>query len=303
MNVVLPVFTPDGFINLYHLNELYGAVARTVSGKIGSALATPIPITSGIWGGTYLIAHPDGKAKRKIWRLYCIVNLPQNTPLDQRDNLERLIEFYYQTLAEAFSPYGLRLDIKMWGGRLPFSNKQKPSITMHMEDSARRVHWLRVFFTWNSVTWEESLIYDLARIIQEYKPHFDIEREPNPQVPKATKFILQDIIIMYHSLRNACSEEFVAFADPIIREMTGHFMAGLYDPGRILDLYMKVYEGGLIYGYEQALEEPYARAGLDVRDIENWPVEKINWVPPELKDKLIPPIRDLFAGFKAQLLA
>jgi hypothetical protein len=35
--------------------------------------------------------------------------------------------------------------------------------------------------------------------------------------------------------------------------------------------------------------------------MESWPVEKINWVPDELKEKIIPPIQKLFAGFKAEL--
>ena len=35
--------------------------------------------------------------------------------------------------------------------------------------------------------------------------------------------------------------------------------------------------------------------------MENWPVEKINWVPDELKEKIIPPIKKLFAGFKSEL--
>ncbi|MBT5376534.1 MAG: hypothetical protein HOL15_06950, partial [Nitrospinaceae bacterium] len=49
------------------------------------------------------------------------------------------------------------------------------------------------------------------------------------------------------------------------------------------------------------LEAPFAKAGLDIRNVENWPVEKINWVPDELKEKLIPPIQQIFSGFKAEL--
>ena len=87
----------------------------------------------------------------------------------------------------------------------------------------------------------------------------------------------------------------------IIQDLTTQFMKGLHDADTIRELYLKVYHNALIYGYEEALEEPYRRAGLDIHRIDQWPVEKINWVPEELKQKLIPPIQQLFAGFKAQL--
>ena len=101
-----------------------------------------VPITSGIWGGTYLIADPFGKSLRRIWRFYCIVNLPQNSPLDKHENLEKLVSVYFKTFAEAFLPYGLALDLKMWGGRLPHSNKKRPTITMHLENANRKINWV-----------------------------------------------------------------------------------------------------------------------------------------------------------------
>jgi hypothetical protein len=35
--------------------------------------------------------------------------------------------------------------------------------------------------------------------------------------------------------------------------------------------------------------------------VEDWPVEKINWVPEELKEKLIHPLRQTFLRFKNNL--
>ncbi|SVC93277.1 uncharacterized protein METZ01_LOCUS346131, partial [marine metagenome] len=35
-----------------------------------------------MWGGQYLIANEEGKARTNVVRLYCLVNLPQNTQLD-----------------------------------------------------------------------------------------------------------------------------------------------------------------------------------------------------------------------------
>ena len=51
------------------------------------------------------------------------------------------------------------------------------------------------------------------------------------------------------------------------------------------------------------MEGPFQKAGLDIHKIGSWPVEKINWIPDELKEKLIPPIQDIFNGFKKELEA
>jgi hypothetical protein len=296
-----PVVTEDDCLNLYHLNELYGNVASRVSKQMGEVFQVDIPITSGVWGGTYLIADKNGKSKRRIWRLYCLVNLPQNSPLDEHENLERLIGCYSDEFVNAFKPYRMDLEIKMWGGRLPFSNTKKPSITMHMADARERVNWLRTFFVWNHVPWEDSVIHDVARILKEYKEFFDLDRGPVDKDPKDLKFLMQDIIIIYRTIEGACSEDFQEHAEPIIQDLMGHFMGGLFDPKLIRELYLKVFENALIYGYEEALAGPFAKAGLDIRTMENWPLEKINWVPEELKEKLIPPIQKIFAGFKKNL--
>lgn len=296
-----PVFYRDHFTNLYYLNELYRNIAAGVSRKMADAYGFDIPITSGIWGGTYLIAEPNGKSLRRIWRYYCIVNLPQNSPLDNKQNLERLIGIYSEDFKQALLPHGLNLSLKMWGGTLPFSCESKPSFTMHMEDSEEIINWLRVFFIWNHVPWEESIIYDVVRIIKEYKEFFDLDRGPVAKDPKDLKFLLQDIIIIYRTLEHACSPDFREHAEPIIQELKEYFMAGLFDKRLIQDLYEKVFKNALIYGYEEALEGPFGKAGLDIRKVESWPIKKINWVPDELKEKLIPPIKSLFAGFEANL--
>lgn len=291
----------DNFVNLYYLNELYARIADYVSREISEYLQVEIPITSGVWGGTYLLADDYGKCLRRVWRLYCIVNLPQNTPLDKQENLEKLIEYYCTAYQRAFKPYNINLRLKMWGGVLPFSCRWKPSFTMHMEDTQNRVKWLRAFFIWNKATWEESVIYDAARIIKEYKQYFDLDQGMAAKPAGDLKFILQDIIIIYRTLEHACHPDFVEHAEPIIRKLTDHFLEGLFDEDLIRDLYAMVFNNALIYGYEQTLQEPFARMGLDIQKIESWPVKKINCVPEELKQKLIPPIQNLFAKFKTNL--
>ena len=202
--VKTPVFADNNLINLYHLNELYQNIATEVSQRMRETHQIDVPITSGIWGGTYLIAHPNGLAKRRIWRFYCIVNLPQNTLLDKHANMERLVSIYCDVFKEAFSPH-LELKLKMWGGRLPFSNSAKPSLTLHMEDATETVSWLRVFFVWNHVPWEESIISDTVRIVKEYKEFFDLKKGPVVKDSKEIKYLLQDIIIIYRTLENASS--------------------------------------------------------------------------------------------------
>lgn len=297
-----PVFTEDERINLYYLNELYADIARCVSFQLKENHQIEISISSGVWGGTYLIADEEGKSKRRIWRLYYIVNLPQNSPLDQHENMEHLVGYYYTSIINAFRPYGLELDLNMWGGRLPYSNREKPSLTMHMVDSLKKVSWLRGFFIWNLVPWEESIIHDSIRNVKEFREKFNIKKKPiMKHDPKDIKYLLQDVIITYRTLENSFSSDFLEDTQPIIDEMVDHFLEGLFDPVLIRELFFKVRENKLIIGFEESLQEFYSKEDLNVRQIEDWPVEKINYVPEELKEKLIPPIKNLFASFKSNL--
>ncbi len=296
-----PIFTEDDCVNLYYLNELYGKIAKTVSSRMLQIYKIDAHITSGVWGGTYLIADPFGKSLRRIWRLYCIVNLPQNTPLDKHENMEKLVSVYVKTFAEAFAPHGLSLDLKMWGGRLPHSNKARPTITMHLEDSNRKINWLRPIIVWNQAEWEQSIIYDSVRLVKELKDSLNLDKGPVLTDPKTIKYLLQDVVITYRTLEKAHSPDFLEHAEPLIMEMTQTFLEGLFDPLQIRDLYHKILENALVYGYEQTLADHYSKYGLDVTQVEGWPVEKINWVPDELQAKLIPPIQKIFATFKSNL--
>ncbi len=57
----------------------------------------------------------------------------------------------------------------------------------------------------------------------------------------------------------------------------------------------------LILGFEETLQEYYSKDDLNVRRVEDWPIDKINYVPESLKEKLIPPIKNLFTSFKSNL--
>ena len=57
----------------------------------------------------------------------------------------------------------------------------------------------------------------------------------------------------------------------------------------------------MLAGLEEALEGPYKKEGLDINDVENWPAEKINWVPQELKENVGRSLTDRFNNFKTNL--
>ena len=173
---------------------------------------------------------------------------------------------------------------------------------MHMVDSLEKISWIRGFFIWNLVPWEESIIHDAIRNVKEFREKFNITKIPiMKRDPKDIKYLLQDVIITYRTLENSFSSNFLLQSQPIINEMVGHFLKGLFDPALTRELFFNVRENKLIIGFEEALQEAYSKEGLNVRQIEDWPVKKINYVPEELKEKLIPPIRKLFASFKSNL--
>ncbi len=296
-----PVFTTAGYINLYYLNEQYRRIANSVSVAIREQKGLDIIPTTGIWGGTYLIANDRGVAKNRIQRLYCIVNLPLNRGLEEKENLERFIDIYQRTCVEAFEPYGLDLKLEQWGDILPYSNRNRPSIIMHLGDEKKCIRWLRAFFIWNVVPWEESMIHDAIRNLKVLKELLNLDLRPVPKESEELKFLMQDVIIVYRTLENALDPGFIEHAKPLIEELTNHYLKGLNDPKLIWELYMKVYSNALVYGMEETLAKAYGEAGLNIHDSENWPVEKINWVPQVLKDKLIPPIQNLFYKFKSNL--
>jgi len=44
-----------------------------------------------------------------------------------------------------------------------------------------------------------------------------------------------------------------------------------------------------------------SNSNIEIKNIENWPVEKINWVPQELKESVGRSLTDRFNNFKTNL--
>ena len=301
IKVIGPLFRAEKYLNLYVLNDIYRRVARSSYSQFSGNEVKESEVSSGIWGGTYLIADESGFAKNKIQRMYCIVNLPQEKSFDDKEELKRFMELYCETASNAFRPVGLDFKLESWGDTLPYSNQSKPSLIMHFSETNQRVRLLRVFFIWNSATWEESIIYDSIRNLKVLKELLNINSRPIKKDSDELKFLMQDVIIVYRTLEKALHPDFIEHAEPTIKELIGHYLAGLYDADLIWELYLKVFNSAILYGLEENLAESYGKAGLDIHTFEDWPVDKINWAPDDLKNKLIPPIQKLFRGFQENL--
>ncbi|MBV51300.1 MAG: hypothetical protein V1244_01135 [Nitrospinaceae bacterium] len=291
----------DGKFNLYHLNELYKALACKISMQISEELQEKISITSGMWGGSYLVANDEGKARTNVVRLYCLINLPQNTSLDKKENFERLMVLYHQSFSATFASYNLSFIDPQWGAPIPYSNSKRPTTTLQMWEKNNKVKFLRAFFVWNSVPWEDSVVYDTIRNIKVIKEMLDMNQRPVKRAADEYKFLLQDVLIIYYTLRGALSPDFMEHAEPIMSELLKKFLDGLHDPEVIEEEYLNLYSNAIVYGLEEALEGPYKKAGLDILTVENWPVEKINWVPQELRENLGRSLTETFASFKTNL--
>ena len=291
----------DGKFNLYYLNEIYKTLAYKASIKFSKELEEELAITAGIWGGQYLIADKEGKARTNIVRLYCLVNLPQNTLLDKKENFENLMIFYHQSVTNAFSNYGLNFNDPRWGESIPYTNKKRPTTVLQMWEKNNKLKFFRAFYVWNNKPWVDSVIYDTIRNIKVVKELLNIDKRPVKRPTEEYKFLLQDILIIFYTLYDALTTDFHEHADPIMKDLLQKFLAGLKDPELIEEEYLNIYSNGIVYGLEEALEGPYKKAGLDIKNIENWPVEKINWVPQELKENVGRSLTDRFNNFKKNL--
>ena len=300
---ILPghLYSQNQRINLYYLHNLFKEFAAHISLQMKEIHNLEIPISAGMWGGSYMVALDDGEARTNVVRLYSIVSLPQNGPLDEKENFEKLMQLYQKNFTEVFGRYGLNLVDPKWGEKIPYSNKIRPTTALQMWDTKGRANYVRAFFVWNKASWEESIIYDMIRNIKTLKELLNINTRPPKKESSELKFLLQDVLITYVTLRPALTPEFVEHAEPIINTLFEKFIKGMHTEEIIEEQYHIVYSSALVYGFEEALLEPYKKENLDVRNVEDWPVEKINYVPNELKEKLVPGLQAPWKKFQMNL--
>ena len=295
------LFSDDRRINLYYLHETFKAIADIVSLRLKQNLQVDVSLSGGMWGGSYLIADENGKARTNVIRLYNIISMPQNSALEDSSIFEQFMETYHQTVRSVFKTHGVDFVDPKWGEPIPYTNKIKPTTTLQMWDASQRVKFHRAFFVWNLVPWEESIIYDTVRNIKVIKELLDINQRPRKKENDELIFLLQDVLITYFTLRPVLTPDFAEHAEPIIKELFDHFLAGLHDSELIEEQFHRVYSNALVYGFEEALASHYKRDGLDIQQVENWPVEKINWVPQKLKETLCLYLKNTFLKYKNNL--
>jgi hypothetical protein len=300
---ILPghLYPKDNRLNLYYFHNLLKVIGDSVSQQMKQQHKISVPITAGMWGGSYMVADDDGQAKTNVVRLYSIINLPQNSPLNRVENFECLMEIYQQTFHTTFKRYGLNLVDPRWGESIPYSNREQPTTALQMWDKNRKANFVRAFFVWNEATWEDSIIYDMIRNIKVLKELLNLDTRPPKKESSELKFLLQDVLITYFTLQAALTPDFLEHAEPIIKDLFEKFTTGMDSEEMIEEQYHKVYSNALVYGFEEALKIPYKKKGLDVQSVEDWPVDKINYVPNELKEKLVPALQAPWKKFHANL--
>jgi hypothetical protein len=298
-----PVFAPDGRANSLYLNELFDAVAKETSARLHRRYRADVPLTGGLWGGSWYFADERGYTRSRFRRLYNLVCVPQIPALNDAENYNLVFWHYSKVLADAFKPYGIALGEEAWGERITYSNRIRPTVAHQMWDANKKIDYVRSFFTYNSAEWEEAYLYETVRHIKQAKEGLDSRTmaEPPRFEGMAIRFQLQDIVILYCTLEPALSEETKAIARPLVERIKTRFAQGINDEDEMRALNALAFEKGIIYGYEDAIRADFADEGLDIAKIEDWPVEWINRVPASLKAKLVPPLKALFQKYRDNL--
>ena len=300
-----PVFSSDGRANAVYLNELFDAVARETSARLSRRYRADVPLTGGLWGGSWYFADECGYTRSRFRRLYNLVCVPQIQALNDIENYNLVFFHYSKVLAEAFAPYGVALEGEQWGESIHYSNRIRPTISHQMWDANKKIDYVRSFFTYNSAEWEEAYLYETVRHIKQAKEALDSRAmaEPPRLDGTAIRFQLQDTVILYCTLEPALSEQTKAVAGPLVERIKTRFAQGISDEEEMRALNLEAFTSGVIYGYEDAIRDDFSGEGLDITRVEEWPVERINRVPASLKARLIPPLKALFKKFRDNLKA
>ena len=300
-----PVFSPDGRANAVYLNELFDAVAKETSARLHRRFGADVPLSGGLWGGSWYFADEQGYTRARFRRLYSLVCVPQKRGLEDPANLKLMFLVYSKALAEAFEPFGIALGEANGGDIIAYSNRRRPTLDFQMWDANKKIDFVRSFFTYNSAAWEEAYLYETVRLIKQTKEGLDSRSmaEPPRFEGMAIRFQLQDIVILYSTLEPALSEEAKALTLPLVERIKMRFAQGISDEDEMRALNLEAFKSGVIYGYEDAIRDDFAGEGLDIDKIEEWPVERINRVPESLKAKLVPPLKALFQKYRNNLKA
>jgi len=297
------VFTPEGRANSLYLGELFDAIAKETSARLRRRYRADIPLSGGLWGGSWYFADEKGYTRARFRRLYSIVCVPQIPALNDADNYNQVFQQYINALHDGFTAYGIEMHMAQYGEPVQYSNRLRPTISFQMWDANQKIDYVRSFFVYNSAEWEEAYLYETVRLIKQAKEALD--NKAMTEAPRLegmpTRYQLQDIVILYCTLEPVLSDETKALAAPLVERIKTRFAQGMKDEAEMNALNAEAFQSGLIYGYEDAIREDFGREGLDINKIEDWPIERINRIPDSLKAKLVPSLKSLFQGFRDNL--
>src|SRR5256886_15094521 len=162
-------FTPDSRVNSLYLNELFDAVAKETSARLSRRYRAEVPMTGGLWGGSWYFTDERGYTRARFRRLHRLVCVPQSAALEDANNYNIVFWQYSKALADAFAPYGIALGEVEWGESSPFSNRLRPTISLQMWDANKRIDFIRWFFSYNAASWEEANEYETVRLTERTK--------------------------------------------------------------------------------------------------------------------------------------
>jgi hypothetical protein len=298
-----PVFTADGRANAFYLGELFDVIARETTARLKRRYRADIPLTGGLWGGSWYFADECGYTRARFRRLYSLVCVPQIPALNDADNYNLVFQQFTNALHDGFAPYGIEMHMAQYGDPVEHSSRLRPTISFQMWDANQKIDYVRSFFVYNSAEWEEAYLYETVRLIKQAKEALDNKAlsEPPRLTGMPTRYQLQDIVILYSTLEPVIPEEIKAKALPLVERIKTRFAQGMKDEDEMNAINAEAFKSGLIYDFEDSIRNDFEREGLDITKIEDWPIDRINRVPESLKAKLVPALKAAFQGFKENL--
>src|SRR5438132_11131423 len=133
------VFAREGRASARSLGELFDAIAKETSARLRRRYRADIPLSGGLWGGSWYFADEKGYTRARFRRLYSIVCVPQIPALNDADNYNQVIQQYINALHDGFTAYGIEMNMAQYAEPLQDSNRLRPTISFHMWDAHQQL--------------------------------------------------------------------------------------------------------------------------------------------------------------------
>jgi len=201
-----------------------------------------------------------------------------------KSGLDGMLRWYIEQTKEVFGVFGIDLEEVGRKEVLPCSNKMLPSIGVALVDRSRRVDFVKLLFVQNQAEWEISIVHDAVRNVKQVGQILD-RRMKDESGKFVSKFVIQDILTIRETLKPCLDSEYLDKTNSMFSELRNGFIQRRLRPEFVWELE----RGGFFHDFvmicEGILRRYYEPEQLNIREIEEWPAEKINWVPRELARK------------------